>query len=184
MKNFKYIIVLAVIFVFVYSGVLISNWNNIKQNLYYVSITDIFNTVITVFVGVFITYIVSIAFSKRQKQIEIVSTALDVYFEDLRFVMRIIKQCHDNFAFYNYEEIIHALKMASNDLATYTELEQKVTSKSNADTHKEHLIELRHLLTENKFNNDLELKAAYPYIFNCYYKIKRSLMIVKFSHYK
>lgn len=183
MKKFNYVFFIAVVFIITYSVLLICNCNKI-ENFYCVSIADVFNTIIALFVGVFVSFVFGITYSNKHKQLEILDLTLDMYLQDLKFLMRIIKHCCRNFDDFDIGEILHILKMAGKDLHSCLYLLEQIKFKKDIEVYRKDFKQLRYSLTETKFKNINELNSAYYTIFDCYYRIKHSITLIKFSQYE
>ena len=165
------------------------NWNIIKNNIPNITIADIFNNITTLFLGVVVSFVFGVHHSNKQKQAEIISNVLDMYLEDLKYIMRKIKKLVSSdklfTANYDVENILHTVRLAHNDLHIYIELLDKTTGNEKCiKQYKKEFLKFRTLLTEQKFKDRNDLSASYYKIFNSYYSIKNSIQLSKYSYYE
>lgn len=183
-KSNLIITLLTLLIIFFYILCLVLHWEEIKPNVYNVSISDFFNNTITLFIGIIVSFVFGVKHSNKQKRVEEINKILDMYIDDLRTLMKIINKSRKSLNNLDYNEILHLLRMASKDLHTYLKMAKTTNSKKQEEKHKNNFRDLRKTLTEKEFKNKETLNNSYYNIFNCYYQIKNDVMFTKFCNYE
>ena len=172
-----------------YFAYLFLNWSSISQNFNNITIADVIDNIVTLFIGVVIAFIFGVYYTNRQKQIDLLNNVMDMYLSDLKYIMEQVRNrilsCEkfdkDQFA----KEIQHLLKITSNDLNTYIEISKRMNMKEEQlQKYKNSFFEFKISLTNRFFHNAEELSNSYEEITRCYYIIKNDIHLLKLSYYK
>ncbi len=188
-KNNIIILIATILLAIIYIIYLKVNWASIKPNFNSITIADVFDSIVTLFIGVVIAFIFGVYYTNKHKQLDIVNNVLDMYLEDLKYIMKKVQNkisgCEtfdkDQFA----KEMQHLLKITNNDLNTYIEISKKLDMKEELlQKYKNSLFEFKNSLTNRLFMNTTELSNSHDEITRCYYIIKNDIHLLKLSYYK
>ncbi|MCL2441595.1 MAG: hypothetical protein FWD14_07620 [Treponema sp.] len=185
----KIMIGISIAFVIAYSLILILNISRITNNFFNITISDIINNILTLFIGIIITFFFGVYYKNKHKQFDLIISVLDMYIEDLRFTMKKIHSYIDDPTKYNENrfnyEMRHLLRISSNDLNTFSEMCLKCGfTEPEIQKHKNEFFTLKSCITHRSFTTIDDVKSEYDEIINCYYIIKNSLHLLKLSFYK
>lgn len=188
-RNNMLVLVSTVVFAIAYFIYLKLNWSSISPNFNCITIADVFDNIVTLFIGVVIAFIFGVYYTNKLKQLDVVNKVLDMYLEDLKYIMKRVQnkisECEEFETKQFAKELQHLLKITSNDLNTYIEISKKMNVKEEMlQKYKNSLLEFKISLTNRLFMNLAELSDSYEEITRSYYIIKNDIHLLKLSYYK